>query len=36
MIYLPSEEGQGLMEYALVIILVAIVIAILVTILGPE
>ena len=35
MLYLPREEGQGLVEYALILVLIAIVvIAVLIT-LGP-
>lgn len=35
MLFIPREEGQGLVEYALVILLVAIVVVVLVTVLGP-
>ncbi len=35
MLFIPREEGQGLVEYALVIMLVAIVVVVLVTVLGP-
>ncbi len=31
-----EEEGQGLVEYALVIVLVAVVIVIIVAVLGPQ
>jgi pilus assembly protein Flp/PilA len=34
MIYLPAEDGQGLVEYALIIMLIAIVVIAIVTILG--
>ncbi len=37
MLYLPEhEEGQGLVEYALVIVLVAVVIVMIVALLGPQ
>ena len=35
MLFLPREEGQGLVEYALIIVLVAIVVIIALTALGP-
>jgi pilus assembly protein Flp/PilA len=35
MLYIPREEGQGLVEYALIIVLVAIVVIIALTALGP-
>jgi pilus assembly protein Flp/PilA len=35
MLYLPREEGQGLVEYALIIVLVAIVVIVALTALGP-
>ena len=35
MLFRPREEGQGLMEYALVIVLVALVVIVLVTVIGP-
>ena len=34
--YLPREEGQGLVEYALILVLVAIVVIAILTILGPQ
>jgi len=34
MLYLPREEGQGLVEYALILVLVAIAVIILLTLLG--
>ena len=34
--FLPKEEGQGLVEYALIIVLVAIVVIIALTALGQE
>jgi pilus assembly protein Flp/PilA len=35
MIFLPREEGQGLVEYGMIIILVAIVVVLVVALLGP-
>ena len=35
MLYLPREEGQGLVEYALILVLVAVVVIAVLTILGP-
>ncbi len=34
--YLPREEGQGLVEYALILVLVAIVVIAILTLLGPQ
>ncbi|HEY76197.1 MAG TPA: Flp family type IVb pilin [Thermoflexia bacterium] len=36
MLYLPNEEGQGLVEYALIIVLVAIVVIAVLTLLGNQ
>ena len=36
MIYLPSEHGQGIVEYALILVLVAIVVIAILLILGPQ
>ena len=36
MLYLPSEEGQGLVEYALILALVAIIVIAILTLLGPQ
>ncbi len=36
MLYLPREEGQGLVEYALILVLIAIIVIAVLTILGPE
>ncbi len=36
MLYLPQEEGQGLVEYGLILILVAIVVVIILTALGTQ
>ncbi len=35
MMYLPREKGQGLVEYALILVLVAIVVILILTLLGP-
>lgn len=34
--YLPKEEGQGLVEYALILVLVAVVVIAILTVLGPQ
>jgi len=34
--YLPREEGQGLVEYALILVLVAMVVIAILTLLGPQ
>ncbi len=34
--YMPREEGQGLVEYALILVLVAIVVIAILLILGPQ
>ncbi len=37
MLYLPREEkGQGLVEYALILVLVVIVVVAILTIMGPQ
>lgn len=36
MLFLPHEEGQGLVEYALIIVLIAIVVIAALTLLGPQ
>ncbi len=37
MLYLPkNEEGQGLVEYALILVLVVIVVVTIVAIMGPQ
>ena len=36
MLYLPNEEGQGLVEYALILVLIAIVVIASLTVLGPQ
>jgi len=35
MLFLPREEGQGLVEYALILVLVAIVVIAILLLLGP-
>ena len=35
MLFSPREEGQGLVEYALILVLVAIVVIVILAILGP-
>ncbi len=35
MMYKPQEEGQGLVEYALILVLVAIVVIAILLLLGP-
>jgi pilus assembly protein Flp/PilA len=34
MLYMPREDGQGLVEYALILVLVAIVVIVILTLLG--
>jgi pilus assembly protein Flp/PilA len=35
MLYMPHEEGQGLVEYALILVLVAIVVIVVLMLVGP-
>jgi pilus assembly protein Flp/PilA len=35
MLYLPSEKGQGIVEYALILVLVAIIVIIVLALIGP-
>ncbi|HSS95534.1 MAG TPA: hypothetical protein VLK33_00810 [Terriglobales bacterium] len=35
MLYFPREEGQGLVEYALILVMVAMVVIIILALLGP-
>jgi len=35
MLFLPHEQGQGLLEYALILVLVAIVVVAILLLLGP-
>lgn len=34
--YLPREEGQGLVEYALILVLVTVVVIAILTVLAPQ
>lgn len=36
MLYLPREEGQGLVEYALILVLIAVVVIVILTLLGDQ
>lgn len=36
MLYLPREEGQGLAEYALILVLITIIVIAILTVLGPQ
>ncbi len=36
MLYLPREEGQGLVEYALILVLIAVVVIVILTLLGTR
>jgi pilus assembly protein Flp/PilA len=36
MLFLPREEGQGLVEYALILVLVAIAVIVILTLLGSQ
>ena len=36
MLYLPREEGQGLVEYALILVLIAVVVIAILTLLGTQ
>ena len=35
MLFLPHEEGQGLVEYALILVLIAVVVIDILTLIGP-
>jgi pilus assembly protein Flp/PilA len=35
-LWLPQEEGQGLVEYALILVLVAIIVIAILLVLGPQ
>lgn len=35
MLFLPREEGQGLVEYALILVFVALVVIVILVLLGP-
>ena len=34
--YIPAKAGQGLTEYALILVLVAIIVIVILTLLGPQ
>ena len=36
MLYLPREEGQGLVEYALILVLIAIIVIVILRVLGQK
>jgi pilus assembly protein Flp/PilA len=36
MLYIPREKGQGLVEYALILVLVAVVVIAVLLVLGPQ
>ncbi len=36
MLYHPREEGQGLVEYALILVMVALVVIVILALLGPQ
>jgi len=36
MLFLPREEGQGLVEYALILLFIALVVLVVLVIFGPE
>ncbi len=36
MLFAPKEKGQGLVEYALILVLVAVVVIAILTLLGPQ
>lgn len=35
MLFLPREDGQGLVEYALILVLIAVVVIVILALLGP-
>jgi pilus assembly protein Flp/PilA len=35
MLFLPSEEGQGLTEYALLLLFIAVIVVVILYVLGP-
>ena len=35
MLYMPREDGQGLVEYALILVLVAVVVIVILALVGP-
>jgi pilus assembly protein Flp/PilA len=36
MIFVPKEKGQGLIEYALILVLIAVVVIVVLKLLGPN
>jgi pilus assembly protein Flp/PilA len=36
MLYAPGEKGQGLIEYALILVLIAVVVIVVLRLLGPQ
>jgi pilus assembly protein Flp/PilA len=36
MLYAPKEKGQGLVEYALILVLIAVVVIAILVLLGPQ
>jgi pilus assembly protein Flp/PilA len=36
MLFAPAEKGQGLVEYALILVLVAVVVIVILAVLGPS
>jgi pilus assembly protein Flp/PilA len=36
MLYAPKEKGQGLVEYALILVLIAVVVIAILALLGPQ
>jgi pilus assembly protein Flp/PilA len=36
LLFMPSERGQGLVEYALILVLVAMIVIVILALLGPE
>jgi pilus assembly protein Flp/PilA len=36
MLFAPKEKGQGLIEYALILVLIAVVVIVVLTALGPK
>ena len=36
MLFAPKEKGQGLIEYALILVLIAVVVIVVLRILGPQ
>jgi pilus assembly protein Flp/PilA len=36
MLFLPSEKGQGLVEYAIILVIVAVIVIVVLRLLGPK